>query len=194
LTSRREKKIQQRETLILEAAANLVERVGYANLNIEMIIDEVGIARATLYQHFRNKEDIILHALLRGMEKLEQQVLNATGTAIERLAAIFRYMLKGERLEDSLTGVLTNDELRNLFFSHEEVNKCYVRTFHLFDELLNQAKQEGAIAADLSNEMLLGMMFGLCKIASYHTSPLPPEQLEKMIGQTVRIFLRGIQP
>lgn len=194
MTSRREKKIQQRETLILEAAANLVERVGYANLNIEMIIDEVGIARATLYQHFRNKEDIILHALLRGMEKLEQQVLNATGTAIERLAAIFRYMLKGERLEDSLTGVLTNDELRNLFFSHEEVNKCYVRTFHLFDELLNQAKQEGAIAADLSNEMLLGMMFGLCKIASYHTSPLPPEQLEKMIGQTVRIFLRGIQP
>lgn len=45
---------------ILETAARLFYRQGYNSTGINQIIGEAGIAKASLYQHFRSKEDLCL--------------------------------------------------------------------------------------------------------------------------------------
>lgn len=46
--------------LILETASNLFCNNGYNLIGINEIIDKSGIAKATLYNHFKTKEDILL--------------------------------------------------------------------------------------------------------------------------------------
>ncbi len=63
---------------IIEAASNLFYFQGYNQTGINQIIDEAGVAKASMYQHFRSKEDVAV-AYLKGrhimwMGKLEECV------------------------------------------------------------------------------------------------------------------------
>lgn len=49
----------QRKTLILDAAQQLFSAKGYQATTIEDILADTGIAKGTLYYHFRNKEAIM---------------------------------------------------------------------------------------------------------------------------------------
>src|SRR5947207_15375335 len=49
----------QRERL-LEAAAEVFARTGYAEASAEAIAREAGMSKATFYEHFANKEEAIL--------------------------------------------------------------------------------------------------------------------------------------
>jgi AcrR family transcriptional regulator len=44
---------------ILETAARLFHRQGYNSTGINQLIEEAGVAKASLYQHFRTKDDIL---------------------------------------------------------------------------------------------------------------------------------------
>ncbi|MDR1183885.1 MAG: TetR/AcrR family transcriptional regulator, partial [Coriobacteriales bacterium] len=52
-----------RKTEILDVAERLFNTKGYDATSISDIIDHVGVARATVYYHFKSKEDV-LDALL----------------------------------------------------------------------------------------------------------------------------------
>ncbi|MDN5203724.1 TetR/AcrR family transcriptional regulator [Fulvivirgaceae bacterium BMA10] len=45
---------------IMDTASELFHKQGYNATGINQIIDESGVAKSTLYQHFRSKEDICL--------------------------------------------------------------------------------------------------------------------------------------
>jgi AcrR family transcriptional regulator len=46
--------------MIVRTASMLFYRQGYSNTGINQIIEEAGVAKSTLYQQFRSKEDILL--------------------------------------------------------------------------------------------------------------------------------------
>lgn len=179
--------------MILETAARLIEEVGYANLNIEMIIDEVGIARATLYQHYRNKEDIVVNLVLREMKILDEHIRNSSGRAIERLEATLRYMLRDE--EKGFTGTVVNDEiLTNLFATHPEISQLYIKTYSLIDGIISEAKADGDIEPLLHNQIIITLLFNLMHMTQGKTSVDSSIPAEHTVEQTIRIFLRGLKP
>src|SRR2546430_11421135 len=69
----------QRERL-LEAAAEVFARTGYAEASAEAIAREAGMSKATFYEHFANKEECILALFDRAAEV----VLAAMATAAQR--------------------------------------------------------------------------------------------------------------
>jgi AcrR family transcriptional regulator len=190
MPSRRSKKLEQRETMILRAAAHLIEKVGYANMNIEMIIDEVGIARATLYQHFRNKEDIVARLVLRDMDNLEEFIVGTKGAPLERLEAILRYILTGGKADD-FSVTLAKEEVVPMFFSHTDFSNRYKHIYALIDELIQAAKAAGSIAPDLSNDLLISMMFNMMELTKIQFGTASNENT---VEQAIRIFLQGIRP
>ena len=56
-------KAEQRKKLILENAKRLFSKKGYYSTQISDIVDEVKIARGTVYQYFKNKDAIFLTLL-----------------------------------------------------------------------------------------------------------------------------------
>ena len=53
------KEAEERKNEILDAAENLFASKGFDNTSIDDILDEVRIARGTLYYHYKSKEDIL---------------------------------------------------------------------------------------------------------------------------------------
>lgn len=79
---------------ILAAAYELFSRQGIRAVGIDAIIERSGVARMTLYRHFKSKEQLVL-AFLSQREAfwtsgwLQAEVMRRAGTARERLLAIF---------------------------------------------------------------------------------------------------------
>lgn len=78
---------------LLETAVELFLRHGYRATGINQIIAETGVAKMTLYHHFRSKEDLILAALRRWDEQsrrwLTRRIDELASTPRDRLLALF---------------------------------------------------------------------------------------------------------
>jgi AcrR family transcriptional regulator len=75
------KRAQKRDHLI-EVATDLFNRHGYHASGIDRVIAEAGIAKTTLYRHFRTKEDLIVAVLQRIDAKYREEMR----AAVDRLA------------------------------------------------------------------------------------------------------------
>jgi AcrR family transcriptional regulator len=63
-----------RQEEILEAAAKLFARHGYAGTDTQLLADELGVGKGTLYRYFPSKEKLFLAAVDRVMRKLRCQI------------------------------------------------------------------------------------------------------------------------
>ena len=89
-----------RREAVLNAALIQFMRYGFRRTSMEDIAQETGVSRASLYQHFRNKEEIFRSLA----ERLHEQTLEAAETA-----------LKGEgRVGDRVRGALEGKVVRFL--------------------------------------------------------------------------------
>ncbi len=95
----REEKARQTYTLLLEAAAQVVGRDGYAEASIAKITQLAGVAQGTFYNYFDSRQDILDKLLpYMGREMLEHIAVSLprglAGPAREeaRLEAFFAYL------------------------------------------------------------------------------------------------------
>jgi AcrR family transcriptional regulator len=93
---------------IIETASYLFYKNGYNSTGINEIISETGIAKATLYNHFKSKEDICLAYL---------QYKNTT--FIKDIEAFTTSKLKGKNQ------ILAIFDFLELFFKDKDFNGCW---------------------------------------------------------------------
>ena len=93
---------------IIETASSLFYKNGYNSTGINEIISDAGIAKATLYNHFKSKEDICV-AYLRYKNTSFQNDIKAFATSKkkgpEQILALFDFLL--------------------LFFNEQGFNGCW---------------------------------------------------------------------
>ncbi|WP_310590521.1 TetR/AcrR family transcriptional regulator [Dyadobacter sp. CY261] len=80
---------------ILKAAARLFYQQGYSNTGINQIIEQADIAKSSLYQHFKSKEELLMAYLqLTGAESLARLVAASQHGASpkQKVLAIFDYL------------------------------------------------------------------------------------------------------
>ncbi|WP_431210359.1 TetR/AcrR family transcriptional regulator [Puia sp. P3] len=80
---------------IVKTAARLFYKQGYSNTGINQIIEEAGVAKSTLYQRFRSKEDLLMTYLDTTGSANISALTNAASTATnpkDKLLAIFDYL------------------------------------------------------------------------------------------------------
>lgn len=64
------KEAEERKQEILDAAERLFASKGFDNTSISDILEETGIARGTLYYHFKSKEELLDAVIERMIEKM----------------------------------------------------------------------------------------------------------------------------
>src|SRR2546430_155159 len=62
----------RRREEILEAAARLFAEHGYADADLQVLADTLGVGKGTLYRYFPSKQDLFLAAADRVMRKLRE--------------------------------------------------------------------------------------------------------------------------
>lgn len=93
-----------RRDQLLETATELFYRNGCHTTGIDKVLAEAGVAKMTLYKHFKSKDNLVLAACERFHEKVRdefEEAVNEEGlTARERLEAIFNFMDDWSRREE----------------------------------------------------------------------------------------------
>ncbi|MEM8944320.1 MAG: TetR/AcrR family transcriptional regulator [Planctomycetota bacterium] len=90
---RKEREKQEREAKILQLARGMLSDAGYLGLSMDRIATQMEYSKGTIYQHFQNKEEIILALANEALEKrLEMFEIAATWSGAscsrDRMAAI----------------------------------------------------------------------------------------------------------
>jgi AcrR family transcriptional regulator len=90
---------------ILESSYDLFSRRGIRDVGVDEVIENAGVAKATLYRHFPSKDDLVLAFLERREQLWTREFVEAGlesrgGTPEERLLAIFEVFDEWFRRED----------------------------------------------------------------------------------------------
>ena len=90
---------------ILDTAYDLFSRRGIRDVGIDEIVADAGVAKATLYRHFKSKDDLVLAFLKQREERwtvgfVEAEARRRGATPEERLLAIFDVFDEWFRRED----------------------------------------------------------------------------------------------
>jgi AcrR family transcriptional regulator len=192
MTTRRARKLQVREALIIGSAARLIDRVGYTAMTMDMLAEEAGIAKPTLYQHFSGKHEVMIGSTLRALDNLEAFIAGQSGPAAGRLAAVMRFMMRSGHDPDGFPRMVMHDEVLHLFARHTEVAQKFQRVNAQLFRLVADAQAEGDIAPDLPPEIVITMMMNNIQAASA-SAVYPHMTMDMLVEMTIRIFFKGLK-
>lgn len=97
--------VEERRGQIVRAAVKLFSEQGYYTTTIQQIARQAGISTGLVYQYFRDKDDLLLLALMQVLESYEQEIprnLEGIEHPVARLCtAVGTYCAVVDRLRDA---------------------------------------------------------------------------------------------
>jgi AcrR family transcriptional regulator len=105
-------KADERKKVIMECAKRLFSKKGYYNTQISDIIDDAKIARGTVYQYFKNKDDIFI-TLIKDYYANWEQTISIDMTRMD-LKTITPREYFNHRVKNTLQFLANDPELCNI--------------------------------------------------------------------------------
>jgi AcrR family transcriptional regulator len=181
---------------ILETAASLFVTKGYHGMSMREIAEALGVSKAALYYHFKDKEELFL-AILR-------QYLADMSALLDQISA--EPLSQSEKIRRFVSDVLTQpaDQRATIRLATQEINQLSPAARQAFgglyreqfiqkiEALLLAGMQTGefrVISGEVAAWALLGIMFPYFYPGHAPAAPIPAETIEEI----TRIFLAGIQ-
>ncbi len=147
-----------KKEVILEAAARLFAKNGYARTSTVALAQEAGVAEGTIFRHFKSKEDLFIALILRLKEKLVQEVYhylemqdheNGIDLINSTVKAVYLFMRKNS----ADFALLLRDapgcygEANSKAF--ENVKSLFSLLHEHFEKAIIRGQEEGSIRKDL---------------------------------------------
>ena len=188
-----EKPVEGRNRILLEARPLFVAR-GFNAVSMQQIADAAGVNKATLYHHFRDKEELFLEVVRQEIERATismQAVLRVDGSFRERLLA----------LTSSLFATTQLDYFRLIADLHEYVAEP--RRVQLLEQTpppwkairptIEQAIADGEIRpipVELAISFVFHAIFGQVKLAKMGALAYPAD--DDLAGLIVDLLMDGL--
>ena len=191
---------------ILDAAQDLLARHGYAGLSMRELALESGLAKATIYHYFQDKEDIFRQVLERDMRTVHDHIMAVTakeaGCLAKLRATIYAYFSLMHARRAIIMSVM-REIGGNKPMLHEMM--CNSRNLHLgpLMNLIQQGIDEGVfrpVNVEYTTYSLLGMINAFVIFQLYHNETNTSESnthetnTSEDVGEhTLRLILGGLQ-
>lgn len=167
------KDAKERKNEILDAADELFGKKGFDGTSTADIFEKVGIARGTLYYHFKSKEDI-MDALIK---RIGSQILGAA-----RKVAADKTIPVNERI----IGVVMSLNVSNNNGTNSTVGKEMIEHMHSPQNALMHQKTQKTIIAGVT-PILADIIREGIELGIYNT-PFPYECMEMIMTYTSTVF------
>jgi len=187
--------MEQKARFILEQVGKLYRRYGIKSVTMDDVARELGRSKKTLYQHFRNKEDLLRKVLLNEYERhrciLAESTTGRPQNAIEELFEVYK-----------MTSAMLRDFNPSMSY---DLRKYYPRLFVQIRDLwrkrvlesaldnLDKGKKEGLYRKELNSGIIAKLH--VSRAESMHDNDLfSPEELGsiKMFHEVFVYHLNGI--
>jgi AcrR family transcriptional regulator len=180
-----------RQEEILEAAARLFARHGYADTDTQLLADELGVGKGTLYRYFPSKRDLFLAAVDRAMRSLRQHVDSAVASAedpLDQIAAGVRAFLSFCADHPEFVELLMQeraqfkDRKKPTYFEHREASLERWRARY---RALIAAGRIREMPVEHITDVMSQLLYGTIFINYFTGQQRPPEQQAREILDVV---------
>ncbi|MCM0043733.1 MAG: TetR/AcrR family transcriptional regulator [Burkholderiaceae bacterium] len=146
-----------RENAIVDATNSLLAKKGFDLMTMDEVAADVGIAKASLYKHFPSKEALAAAAMIRLLENTLAFVrgLAPDQPAIDQLKGVLQWALEVRMKGGLPTLPAENTGLREALLNNTRYITRLMDLNELMGELIEKARAQGAIRADLPTEVVL---------------------------------------
>jgi AcrR family transcriptional regulator len=175
---------------ILDAAAQLFGQRHYHEVRVEDVATKAGVSKGTVYQYFKDKEDLYVALILHGLNRLYQRTREKIAELTEPEERLLRVVREGVRFFTAqpyfLELVQRIDVLRSAAHS-SALDASRTRFLDLLVEIIEQLNASGRWHTDdpeLAALALMGMLREALRWRGHQAEQLP-EQL-------VQLFFYGL--
>ncbi|HTI14193.1 MAG TPA: TetR/AcrR family transcriptional regulator [Dictyobacter sp.] len=195
----KEKQRRERETLILEAAEEVLIEKGYYETSMDEIAARVGIAKGTIYSHFPGKEELITAIFAQHLQRFLDgidTVIATKPTPREKLEALLQFMYEGFHNKNArlLASMYGDIDLKHIITKRKS---CMSDMWHTLitrvTQLLEAGKSAGEFAQTIPTQVMVISFFRLFAPRSY--DPLMLEDTlsqDELIKQLCQVYFHGI--
>lgn len=173
---------------IIEEATRLFVARGYHGISMREIAEAVGVSKAGLYYHFKDKEDLFLAILVANLERIEaliQEAWREEVTTREQIARLMRALF-AQAPEQRAIIRLASQEMGHLSQTvRAEFGRLYRRKFiDQIENILRQGIERGELRpmdTRLATWILLGMAYPFLFPAHEREMGSPEEAVTLML-------------
>jgi len=181
---------------ILDKAKCLFIQHGYHGLSMREIAEEVGVSKAALYYHFKDKEELFIAVLNKNLDITGDEigVIQSTSKTSTEMIARFIECVLTQPAEQRAVIRLGTQEISQL---SAEYRKMFNETYHQkftgkVQDIFLSGMQHGEFKSmdpDIATWALLGLLYPYLYPNHFGSSPLSHEKIELIIG----LFMDGIK-
>jgi AcrR family transcriptional regulator len=161
----------QKRKDILTSAKILFTEKGFHNTKMEEIAAGAGVGKGTLYEYFKNKQDIFDEFCIENVSLMRQgieEISNKDITFKEKLIEMFNKKEKSLEFENAtIEGILSHKNIIS-----DKVVKTMMKliddVYKILTKIIDQGKDEGVVDNNIPSEMiacaLIGTMGEYCRL------------------------------
>jgi AcrR family transcriptional regulator len=180
---------------IMEEAARLFVTRGYHGMSMREIAEAVGVSKAGLYYHFKDKEDLFIAILMTNLNQIDRIITEAraTGqTAREQISQIIEAIL-GQAPHQRAIIRLASQEMEHLSqTAREQFDQLYRAKFiDQLEAILREGSARGELRpmnARAATWILLGMAYPYLQPSQARST----EALHDAVETIINIFFDGV--
>lgn len=179
---------------MLVPAARIFTKKGFHKTTVDEIAAAVGVSKGTIYNHFKNKEDLYLAIFQEGVDIFHQQLVKAAAGPADPKEKL-RRLIRGHFIfssEEKDLFYLFLKELGSTDFSRELLAGILSKCLQVYRDVIREGSQKG-VFRPLDPAVTASAVFGMLTITALHylsySRGIP---LESTSGTLEDILFNGI--
>ena len=177
---------------VLDAAAELIDRVSYRSVTIDAVARASGVSKSTIYRHWPSRQVLVLEAYT--LKTNRSTVVPDTGDALrdlrQYLVALAGCLGPKDHAASTVTG-LVEDALADEAFATLFRQTLLRERRQLFLAILARGQQRGQVRADLDLEAAVDALYG----AIHHRLLVSGQPTDlRFVDGLIDVVARGLPP
>ena len=185
-----QKTTEKKKQAIVQAALRLFKDKGFKETSIKSIAEAAEVSPVSIYNYFGSKDNLVALCVNDLFEEITQQaedILNSNLDFKTKLDHVFA--LCQEKMSQQISDYFQDKMVEDSVFSTLLTKAITAKKRDIYRAYIKLGKEEGAIAEDLSTDLILNVMDALNGMGNQLAHS---DNLETEVEQIHQIFLYGI--
>jgi AcrR family transcriptional regulator len=196
-TPLRERRRQLLRDEILDAALTLLIEKGYAALSMDDLAERAGIAKPTIYNHFKTKDEIVVATAIRNLDRFLAVIQSepAERTPLQRLTRLLRTIIQTHASTEVLLMRSAMPEMLMLLEANALARERLQQIDSAVVAHIQDAMAHGEIEPTLDPASIACAFHALAHTSKFgHRNAVNAPDPATLADTIITLFIRAVQP
>lgn len=185
-----QKTTEKKKQAIVQAALRLFKDKGFKETSIKSIAEAAEVSPVSIYNYFGSKDNLVALCVNDLFEEITQQAEDILNSNLDFKTKLdHAFALCQEKMSQQISDYFQDKMVKDPALSSLLTKAITAKKRDIYRAYIHLGKEEGAIAEDLSTDLILNVMDALNGMGNQLAHS---DILEKEVEQIHQIFLYGI--